>query len=298
MMQLGAFTEHRRFPSPTSKFGSWDGACTRIHVRLLGRFSLTIDQQIVTIPQQLLRLIAFLSRNLGQEVSRDRIASFYWGDMPTPQARRNLRVALSRLRKVITRRTNSAADNRFIQATQNSILIPENAPVWVDAVAFEQLVPVDAFQDLSSPGRLAGLKTAVSLYRGDLLPELEDEWVAVDREHLWERWRYALKLLILHACETGDHSMAIRWATVIFQDEPSEELVAMLLMRLLILQGRRARAMQFYRQLAGELRREYGLLPPQEIQELVRTITSDSTILAPIELSVQEVCHYLQLARN
>lgn len=297
-MQLVTSTEDRQFRSPTFNNSSRVDASARVRLRLFGRFSLTVDQRDVAVPHQLSRIIAFLARNLGHKVSRDRLASFYWGDMPTHQARRNLRVTLSRLRRIMAGGTDSAADNCFILATHNAILVPEDAPVWVDANEFERLVAVDGFVGLLSPERLTGLKEAMELYRGDLLPELEDEWVTVDREHLWERWQYALRLLILHACEADNYSAAIRWATTILRAEPSEELMAMLLMRLLILQGYRARAVKVYRELAGELRREFGMSPSQESQDLVRAITDDSSTPVTLELNLQEVRHYLQLARE
>src|SRR5687768_1809711 len=81
----------------------------KLDLAIFGGFSLSVNKRRLTVPRQHARLIAYLARQRGAEVSRDRLSTLYWGNFSTEQARRNLRVALSRIKRALGTRTNGAS---------------------------------------------------------------------------------------------------------------------------------------------------------------------------------------------
>ncbi len=97
---------------------------------------------------------------------RGRVAGLFWPDVLEESARSSLRTTLATLRRELG---GSAA--RALTASRESVGIDPCPGVRIDLQAFEQLV---------SRGEL---KQAVALCRGDLLADLDDDWVNESREH-------------------------------------------------------------------------------------------------------------------
>jgi DNA-binding SARP family transcriptional activator len=82
----------------------------RVRLRLLGGFQAGVDggAALVLPTRKTQALLAYLAP-LGQSHPREKLAGLLWGDMADAQARRNLRHALSRIRKALPRAAVPAA---------------------------------------------------------------------------------------------------------------------------------------------------------------------------------------------
>lgn len=99
------------------------------------------------------------------------------------------------------------------------------------------------------------------LYRGDLLPGLDDEWIEAHRERLKKQYSGVPARLIVFFEQARDYPAAIRHAESLLLQDPLQETVYQTLMRLHGLNGDRAEMLRAYERCATVLRRELGVEP-------------------------------------
>ena len=167
----------------------------RLELLLLGRPMIRIDdQELVEAPPLKSQALLFYLAVTGQPVSREALATLLWGEMPEATARANLRLALSRLRKVVgdclvlDRHTVAF---RFRARRRGSM--PGSLPRL----------------SLGRTGQTTdALRMATNLYRGTFLDDFRvpdapvfETWVITERE-----WFHQLMLAGLQQLLTGDRA--------------------------------------------------------------------------------------------
>jgi len=156
-----------------------------LEVRLLGRFDVRRDGKNLAITSRPAQsLFAYLILSAGTSHRREKLAGLLWPDSLEETARDNLRHALWRLRKVL----ESASSTRFLHADDLTIKF-ESSDYWLDAAALEKVS-----ENVSADELIAVL----SEYQGELLPGFYDEWVILEREHLYSIFEHNMaRLLVL-----------------------------------------------------------------------------------------------------
>ena len=143
-----------------------------LKIRLLGTFEIEYNDRIIQIsgrPEQ--SLFAYLVLNTGTYHRRERLATLLWPDSPDASARDNLRHVLWRVRKA--RPAEPAGE--YLLASDLTIAFNSSAEHWLDVAVLKMAGECRSADDLIS---------ALSVYRGELLPGFYDEWVALEREYL------------------------------------------------------------------------------------------------------------------
>ena len=235
-------------------------------IRLLGGFSLTLDEQAVPLRSSRMQsLLTYLLIHRHTPPSRQQIACALWPDSPDSQARTNLRKELHNLRRHLPQ-----AD-RFLQVEANIISWQPQASVWLDFEAFEQAIAVadDAPDDT---GKVRSLEQAVSLYTGELLPALYDEWLLPVREQFHQRFLQALTQLIKLLKQQEKYAAALAYAEQLLRLDPLKESTYQLLMQLHARLGDHATALQVYHQCMNILREELGIEPSSTTQALYNNL--------------------------
>ncbi len=224
-----------------------------LRVRLLGELALELDG--VSLPAPSSRptraLLAWLALHPGMH-ARSRLAGRLWPEVLDESARASLRKALADLR-----RTLGAGGGEALITTRQEVGLSD---VWVDVVAFEELV---------AAGRL---EEAVELCRGELLSGLDDDWAYEARDEHGARFAIAIAGLGDAAEEEGDLEAAVRRARELVAVEPLSEEAHRTLIRRLGAAGDRAAALAGYARLRERLRRELGVAPSAETRALVERL--------------------------
>jgi len=236
----------------------------RVKLGLLGGFQARLEPgpPLAFQTRKAQGLLAYLALPAGRSYGRESLAALLWGDVPEPQARSSLRHALSEIR------TTLAAGRAALVTTSDTVAL-DTAGVEVD---------VNEFARLLDEGTVAGLETAMTLYRGDLLAGLSikeepwEAWLSAERERWRERAIEGLARL-LSGHEAADRlATAIRTAQQLLALDPLREPVHRALMRLQLRAGRRASALRQYQLCVGTLQRELGVEPEDETRRLYRDI--------------------------
>lgn len=220
-------------------------------------------------------LLAYLAYHPGRAQSRDALLALLWPDVVPASARNSLSKALSSLRALLRHHDEPIliADHALVR------LDPDR--VRTDVAAFLAALQ-EAERAADAGARREALARAVALYRGELLPDLHEEWVLRERGWLAERFFQALEALVGLMEAAGEYGGALELAHRGMALDPLREEIARCLMRLYAATGRPGLARRHLRELERVLRAELDAAPGPETMALLRQIDlSPSRSLAP-----------------
>jgi len=227
-----------------------------LRVTLLGELTLELDGEPLEPPasrraRSLLGLLALERR----QHPRGQLAAYFWPDVLDESARTSLRSALSALRRAL-----GADAERYLLATRDAVALAGPEEVWTDVAEFERLL---------AEGRQAD---ALELVHGDLLADLDDEWVFERREQQRARVTALLASMADEHEQAGDLAEALvltrrRVALDPLSEEPHRDLI-----RRLAANGDRSAALTAYRRLCDRFASELGIAPSPATRELVEEI--------------------------
>ena len=202
-----------------------------LRVWLVGQLAVEWDGEPEPLPsaERARALVGFLALHPGPQ-RRARVAAALWADMPEDAARASLRTALWSLRRA----WGSHADTLLTVTRSDIGLAPQR--LWVDAVD-------------DDPGR------------GQLLPEVDDDWLVAEREVLHRRRLAKLDDDITAAEADGRLTEASRQARRRCELAPLDERAHRRLITLLTADGDRAGAAEAAGRFARLLRDELGVVP-------------------------------------
>jgi DNA-binding SARP family transcriptional activator len=231
-------------------------------------------------------LLIYLACQPGQRFSREHLSTLLWGEAPQSRARYNLRRALWNLRQTLAQAGLTPEDCLTVEGTW--IHVPLTAPCWVDVRDFEQVLQA-CFQDAQSCFSQASegirrIRQALDLYQGDFLSGFSvpnapgfEEWLVFERERLFLLLLRALTGLIQGFIARGERDEAILACQRLLVRDPLQEDIHRLLMRLYWETGQRPQALRQYRAYQDLLRRELGIEPLDETQDLYQRILQQET---------------------
>jgi non-specific serine/threonine protein kinase len=200
-------------------------------------------------------LVSYLLVHRDAAQSRKHLAFMLWQDSTEQQALGNLRSLVLRLRKALP------DAERFLASDNETLQWRGDAPFTCDIVAF-----LDCMR--SRPATNASLSSAVSLYRGDLLPACYDDWVLPERERMRELYTDALTQLILLAEQARDYPAGIGYARQLLRVDPVGEETYRRLMTFHARTGDRAGVVRVYQTCVAVLKRELDVEPGPLTREL------------------------------
>ena len=227
-----------------------------IRIRVLGDLEIEVDGAVRPPPtsRRACSLLGWLAVHPGPHL-RSELAGRFWPDVLDASARANLRNALWALRSVLGPDGHAA-----LTSARDRVGLAAGPECWIDA---------QAFGHLAGQGRL---DDAVALCRGELLADLDDEWVLAARDEHRERLASALAGLASEAGEHGDAAGAVAWTRRWAGLDPLAEAPQRELMRCLADAGRRPEALAVYAKLRERLRRDLTLAPAAETRALAAEI--------------------------
>lgn len=226
-------------------------------ITLLGEFRVRSDDEIIELPTDSQRLVAFMALHEGR-VPRSYVAGTLWIDTSQERAFGNLRSALWRLRRLA---------EPLVSADSSTLEI--NPTAAVDTVSLTQ-----------TAGRLCTPNSDCSetdfdpaLFTQEFLPGWYDEWTVVHRERLRQRSLHALETIAERLTEKGRYGEAIQAALAAIQLDPLRETPHRCLIRTHIAEGNYSEALAQCIQYRAQLREELELAPSPRIEALMEQVT-------------------------
>jgi DNA-binding SARP family transcriptional activator/predicted ATPase len=225
----------------------------RLTVHVLGRAELAVDgrplAELASVKAAAL-LIHLAVTGTGHP--RSALAGLLWSDLPEDAARANLRLVLTKLRRVVP---------QHLDVTRRGVALAAGAPVWVDAAALT---------DPALPG-----PEAVRLCRGEFLhgfdvpgAALFDDWVAQVRASTRADMLAVLDRAARQAAADGDPAAGIDAARRMLELDRLHEAAHRTLMRFLAAGGQRGAALAQYETCRYLLDEELGIPPSPDTTAL------------------------------
>lgn len=245
-----------------------------IRVLTLGRFQ--IEQGGVAlafggkVARKPLELLQFTIASGGSDVSAATVMFALWRELEGDKAKSAFNVALHRLRKLLGK------DDAITLELGRLSLNPKI--VWVDCLAFEQLVDGvggvgGAAQARLVPQAAANLRRAVALYRGAFLHETEDEpWQMVYRTRLASKFKRSVMQLVHRAAASGETPALRGLLERALELDPMAEDLARELMALLHDGGEQAAALNVFEHCRAAIHGGLGARPAASTLALVERI--------------------------
>lgn len=233
-----------------------------LRISILGPFELRRAGALVRIPKKVQGLLAVLAVN-RHPVPKETLATLFWGNSGTEQARQSFRQGLVALRTAL--------------GSQAGCVVSEPTTV---AFAPSREIAVDAheFAENCSAQGLPGLERAEALYRDAFLADLHipvepfERWLTVERQR-YESMRLGLLLRLATAQAAAEHhEQAVATCRRLVSLDPLREEGHRLLMTLLANTGNRGGALLQYEQCVETLKDELGIDPDPETTRLAETI--------------------------
>lgn len=218
-----------------------------------------------------LPLWSYLLLNRKQVWPRPLLAYTLWPDVNEAEARSNLRRHLYELRRVLPAASDGCS---WVLADNSGVQWNPCAPYWLDVEEFTRLHAAAHTNPLC-------LAEAVQLYTGDLLPEVDDERIFLERERLRNLFGDALTRLIAHHRTAQEYSQAISYAQKLLHHDPLREDIVRALMSLRQTVGDRAGAIQEYRAFEQRLHTELDAPPMPETSALYATLIQQTAPAQP-----------------
>jgi predicted ATPase/DNA-binding SARP family transcriptional activator len=232
-----------------------------LRVRLLGKFEVSQDGKIITITSRPAQsLFAYLILNAGIAHRREKLAGLLWPDSLEETARDNLRHALWRMRKAL----ETASSTRLLHADDVTISFTELSDYWLDAAELE---------GLSENASADEVMAVLAEYQAELLPGFYDEWVVLQREHLYSIFEHHMARLMslledekrwLDILDWGE-----RWVKLGQKPEPAYRA----LMSAHAAKGDMSKVAATYARCVKSLR-EFGIEPSEQTKELYKKLKS------------------------
>src|SRR5690554_6141247 len=215
-------------------------------VRLTGHpAAVAGDDEVPFAPDKRFQLFGYLAY-AGTWVGRERVAFLFWPDSDTATSRQNLRGLLQRL--------DTLRFEPSVEATKHQLR-------WQ--------VPTDVAQFDAALAR-GDVAAALRAYRGLLLADVGgdeggefDEWLEIEREQLYSRWRSLALRRLSELGPDGAEEAADLVRRLLEADALDEEAVRAH-MQALTRWGCPAEAQRAYRDLVARLDREMGMEPTSE----------------------------------
>ncbi|HEY1429172.1 MAG TPA: AAA family ATPase, partial [Candidatus Tumulicola sp.] len=229
-----------------------------LKIRLLGQLDIRLGDRpfAFSTPRKSLEVLAYLLLNRGAPVAREHLAFVLYPDDEESSARAKLRATLNDMPKLLP-----PPLAHYVTVDTEKVAWNDDASLWLD---------VDAFA--TAAARSDGANAAVDIYRGDLLPQLYDEWIEHPRETLRNTYLRCLDDAISIARGKADFAAAIEAARAILAIDPWREDIVRRAIAIRYEAGDRAGALTEYETFVKRLRTEMRAEPMAETIALVERI--------------------------
>lgn len=231
-------------------------------------------------------VLAVLLLRAGEVVSTEYLVDALWGDQPPRTATASLQNSISALRKVL-------GPDVLLTRPPGYVLSPP--PGSTDLDRFETLVA--EARELDASERVARLREALELWRGEPLAELAFETFAGPDARRLEELRLATLEDLFDAClESGEAAGLVAELETLVAQHPLRERPRGQLMLALYRSGRQAEALGAYQDARRVLVEELGIEPGPELQQLHAAILRQEVALHPASASATEEEHLVEVA--
>jgi DNA-binding SARP family transcriptional activator len=257
-----------------------DGSRQTVEIRFLGAFSVTVGGTPVRRWRagKARGLFQYLVLHRGQILTRERLYEALWPDAPWSAGRSSLKVAAHALRRILGAHPQDPGEGGIRLEYRDFGYVLQVDDLWSDVDRFQALVQEGLRE---GEGALGRLRDALALYGGEFLQGETADWVVEQREYLKALALRALGVLRTDAAARDDFPGLIDLCRRTLEIDRHHEEAYRALMAAHGSRGELAQARRWYELCAGRLRRDLGVEPAPETEQLLRALLPGAAPAAP-----------------
>jgi len=200
----------------------------------------------------------------GTRVSADFLVDTLWPEADGDRAMRNLKVALSRLRRIGCRKGEEPLHWIEVRGRHVSLV---NSVCVVDSIRFRRKLAAAMKEGINRDHMVE----ALDIYKEDFLAhEKNESWIIRHREILREEFLKGV-ISLTHACmEAGEPERAVPYLQKAFDTDPLNGEVSSCLMGCHLQMGSRSEALKVFKKAKQILKKELGIEPVPSLIALAR----------------------------
>jgi DNA-binding SARP family transcriptional activator len=252
-------------PESTDSISVQTAGVSQIQINVLGKFQLIRGETLIagkewSAKQPLLLLQALITRG-AENVPRDLLIEDLWPDASPNDVKRNFKVVLHRLRKILGRQTGTVSPYIWYKGNMISL---NRGLVRLDIDEFlstyKRARRAEQAGDIKSS--IVFGNSAIELYKGDYLEdELYAPWTALKREEIRTLYIDILQRTAAHYENQGSSRKSIDLHKLVIKVDPALEKSYQKLMVMYSNLGMRTEAIRVYNECRRALDREIGVAP-------------------------------------
>lgn len=246
-------------------------------IKTLGNFQITSDHVCVSEmahrSNKMWVLFKYLLTNRGVRLSKYSIMETLWPDQDYENMNDALKTLIYRLKKTIT--SNITGDKKaiIIDSSQGCYRLIIGPACLLDSEQVESLISTaKSLPSEKTQESIALICKALSLYKGDYLPEINCSWVFAERERCFRIYRDGIVALGLKYKKELMFDDEIELYKKAIGLAPYEEIFYIKLIEALLGLGRTYEALAYYEQSTLSLYAEKHIKPSPELQSLYKQI--------------------------
>lgn len=251
--------------------------------QLFGKFSVYRDAELVKGLDggKERELLSYLLVRRDRCHPREALGSLLWGDTSTEKSRKYLRQALWRVQTVLEDDRSSGPP--LLSIAHDWVQLNLQSDVTLDVALLEQAFAAThgiSGRDLDC-SKADMLKSAVDLYKGDLLEGSYQDWCLFERERLQNIYLSILEKLLIYSKKHGEYEAGQVYGSTILRFDRARESTHRHLMHLCYMAGDRTGALRQYERCARALEEELGVKPQKSTIALNEQIRADRLDTTP-----------------
>ena len=249
---------------------------TTLHVSLFGQMQIRYgDLPVIQIDaRKAQELFCYLLLFNDRHHCREALSDVLWHYNPAHQSKKYLRQALWQIHSSLEQKTHHTP---IILANAEWIRINPQADIRLDTCEFEQLYTSfqSAPQNIPLEAHIQQLQYMVTLYKGDLLEDIYQDWCIFERDRYQRMYLSVLDKLTYYCEASGLFEQGLIYGSQILRYDCARECAHQRLMRLHYLNGDRTAALRQYRVCLEALSDELDVAPARKTTELYEQIRAD-----------------------
>jgi two-component SAPR family response regulator len=266
----------------------------RLEIYTLGRFLVKSGDTLISEQSsrsyRIWDLFKYLVTYRDKGILPEVILENLWPGQEFSDPKRALRTPIYRLRQLLTHPTADNNSNNVITFSQGCYKWDTNADYLLDVQEFEALCQRGRMIAENNPAAaIEAFKKAVSLYKGDYLPEcLYYEWALPVRNYYRRIFLQSSLYLCRLLKNAGRHSEIIEVCESVFHVEPFEEEFHLYFLESQMVMEKIQEARSHYEYVTSLHYRELGIKPSPAMRNLYRQLKTGSEYVEFDLTSIQE----------
>lgn len=220
-------------------------------ITMMGSFTLRVRGKEInlgaTMGKQIASIFAYLILHRDRAVAKEQLIEIFWPDSRNPL--NALKFAIFRLRKALEELPGAGGPD-WIQTVRGGYRLNPAADFELDIAQLDKIA-------LRADGGDA--KALAALVQGEFLADLEDSWIAEERERQWQKILNTTDKIAEELEQNELYPQALNLYKTLLAVEPFNDQVNYLMLRVMIRQRQYNEAIHYYKQVAAAFQKEYGI---------------------------------------